>query len=341
MVRHLSRGTDMTSQPKFSVFIDYTVYLLVRFLEEVLNVIPEKWAYATGRFVGRLVWVLLPDRRHAALENLTIAFGKEKSPQWIARTARKSFEHVGVVATEFFLLRRWSEEQMASRIVIEGQLPQELAMMPGNEGIFLLNSHFGCFEVSAATVKFLGIRLNLVMTGLKNRFLSRYFYTRAGENSGIRTFPHKGIVKEMIRRLREGEMLACLSDQRGDAERGIFVDYFGSAAPANEVFAHMAIEGGARILPLCTYRTGDGTYRSIFGEEIKLELTGDRLKDLTTVSQQFHKQFEAWLRIDPEQGFWLQRKWRRKPSRRRSASPRVAAAKDGASLESVRGSQAL
>jgi Kdo2-lipid IVA lauroyltransferase/acyltransferase len=341
MVRHLSRGTDMRSQPKFTLFLDYTTYLLVRFLEEALNVIPERWAFAAGRLVGRLAWVILPDRRHAALENLTIAFGKEQSPRWIMRTARKSFEHVGQVATEFFLLRRWSEEEMAKRIVLEGQLPYELAMMPGNEGILLLNSHFGCFEVSAATVKFLGMRTNLVMTGVKNPFLSRYLYTRAGENSGIKTFPHKGIVKEMIRRLRGGEMLACLSDQRGDAERGIFVDFFGTTAPANEVFARMAIEGEARILPLCTYRKNDGTYRSIFGEEIKLHLTGNTVQDLTTVSQQFHDQFEAWLRIDPEQGFWLQRKWRRKPSRRRSAPAPVTSAKDASSLENVRGSHAL
>lgn len=331
----------MRPQLKFTLFLDYIVYLLVRLLEEILNVIPEKVGFALGRFVGRLIWILFPDRRHAAIENLTIAFGREQPSKWIMRTARRSFEHVGQVATEFFLIRRWSHEKLARRIAIEGRLPYNLALMPGNEGIVLLNSHFGCFEVSAATVKFLGFRTNLVMTGLKNPFLSRYFYTRAGENSGIKTFPHKGIVKEMIRRLRSGEMLACLADQRGDAERGIFVDFFGTTAPANEVFARMAVEGEARILPLCTYRRKDGTYRSIFGEEIKLQVTGNPVEDLTRVSQQFHDQFEAWLRLDPEQGFWLQRKWRRKPSRRRLAHRMAASAGKPDSAEGAGSSHAL
>ena len=153
---------------------------MVRLLEEVLNLLPQTTALAFGRFVGRLIYVLLPDRREAVLENLTIAFGREHGRDWIVRTARKSFEHVGLVAVEFIRIRRWSQEEMAERIALEGRLAFNLAMMPGNDGICLLNSHFGCFEVSAATVKFLGIRLNVIVTGLKNPFLSRYFFSRAG-----------------------------------------------------------------------------------------------------------------------------------------------------------------
>jgi Kdo2-lipid IVA lauroyltransferase/acyltransferase len=302
---------------RFQTFVDYAVYLLARLFEEALVLMPERWAFGLGRFVGRLIYILVSDRRDAAMENLTIAFGSERSREWIVRTARRSFEHVGQLAAEFFVIRRWSQQQMAERIVFEGRLPYDLAMMPGNHGIVLLNSHFGCFEVSAATIKFLGIRLNLIATGLKNPFLSSYFMTRAGKDTGITTFPHKGSVKELIHRLLEGDMLACLADQRGDPERGIFVDFFGTQAPANEVFARMAIDGQAYVLPLCTYRREDGLYQSEFGEIIHLEVTGDQKRDLTAVSQLFHDLFEKWLRAHPEQGFWIQRKWRRKPSKRR------------------------
>jgi Kdo2-lipid IVA lauroyltransferase/acyltransferase len=303
---------------RFSLFLDYTVYLLVRFFDEALNVIPERTAMAIGRFLGRCAYVVLPDRRQAAEENLTIAFGKERSRHWIKRTALKSFEHLGLLGIEFLRIRRWTQKQMAERIVFEGRLPFDLAMMPGKEGIYLLNSHFGCFEVSAATLKFVGANLNLLATGVKNPFLTRYLFSRGGKDTGIRTFPHRGMVKALIETMRNGEMVAVLADQRGDAERGIFVDYFGTPAPANEVFAKMVIEGEGRVLPLSTYRVGDGTYKSIFGEEIRLKLTGDRHQDLIAVSQQFHDQFEQWLRMFPEQGFWVQRKWRRAPSRRRS-----------------------
>jgi KDO2-lipid IV(A) lauroyltransferase len=175
-------------------------------------------------------------------------------------------------------------------------------------------------------VKFMGMKLNLIMSPFKNPFLSQYLFSRGGEETGVTTYRDKGVIPDMIQGLRDGEMLAVLGDQRGDAERGIFVDYFGTPAPANEVFARLAIDGQARILPLCTYRRDDGRYQSIFWDEIPIQVTGDRKQDLITVSQQFHNMFEQWLRIRPEQGFWVQRKWRRKPSRRRS---RHLAAKPG------------
>jgi Kdo2-lipid IVA lauroyltransferase/acyltransferase len=313
----------MQRQLSYLLFLDYSLYLLVRVIETILNILPDKAAVAFGKFLGRLVFVLVPDRRRAAEENLTIAFGSERSAEWIDRTCRLSFEHLGLVVVEFFRIRHWNQEKLAEKIVIEGRLPFNLAMAPGREGICLLNSHFGYFEVSAATIKHLGVKLNVIVTGLKNPFLSRYFFSRggrSGEDTGIKTYPHKGIVKEMIELLKKGEMVAFLADQRGDAERGVFVDFFGSKAAANEVFARLAIDGQARVLPLCTYRRDDGRYQSVFGEEIVIKSTGDPRRDLEQVSQQFHDLFEKWLRMVPEQGFWVQRKWRRKPSKKHHRS---------------------
>lgn len=317
----LSGAVIMERTLNYTLFLDYFAFLLVNLLERILIVLPEKMAMAFGRMMGRVIYILFPDRRKAAIENITIAFGRERSPTWIIQTARKSFEHLGLLAVEFFRIRRWTQQEAADRIIMDGRLPYNLAMLPGNHGICLLASHFGCFEISATTAKFLGLKTYVIVTGVKNPFLSRYFFSRAGrtdEDTGLKIVPHKGIVKDMIRALQEGETVGFLGDQRGDAERGIFVDFFGSRAPANEVFARLAIEGQARVLPLCTYRRDDGRYQSLFGEEVRITLTGDQRQDLAAVSQQFHDVFETWLRLKPEQGFWLQRKWRRKSSKRRT-----------------------
>jgi Kdo2-lipid IVA lauroyltransferase/acyltransferase len=314
---------------KFSLarFLDYLVYLVVILFDSLLAVIPERWSYSTGRFIGRLAYVLVLDRRAAAMENLTMAFGKDKSPQWIQRTALKSFEHMGMMGIEFFLLRRWSEKDMVERVSLSGRENFNLVMRPGNHGVVFLYAHFGCFEVCAAAIKSIAFRLNLIVTGLKNPFVSRYLFSRGGEDSGITVYPHKGIVKEMIGLLLQGKSVGFLGDQRGDVERGVIVDYFGSPAPANGVFAKIAIEGKARVIPMATYRVAEGRFRTELGKEIPIILTGDEQKDLIAVSQAFHNQFESWLRMYPEQGFWFQRKWRRAPSRHRR---KKAAAKNSA-----------
>jgi len=308
----------MSHPVRFKPFLDYAVYLAVRLFEVLIYLLPERASAAAGRFLGRVAYVTLPDRRAAAVENLTVAFGSEQTPQWIRRTALRSFEHLGLLGVEFFSMRRWGQHEIAERITIGGQPNFNLALLPGNQGTVWVMSHFGCFEVNAALCKFVGLRLNLVVSGLKNRFLSQYFFTRGGRDTGLKIFPHRGIVKDMIALLHRGESVGFLADQRGDAERGVFVTYFGTPAPANEVFARIAIDGNARVVPLCLYRTDVGRYNVVFEEEIKVQLTGDRHQDLVALSQQFHDVFERWLRLKPEQGFWVQRKWRRKPSRRRA-----------------------
>jgi KDO2-lipid IV(A) lauroyltransferase len=304
---------------KLSVFLiyDYLAYVIVRGLDAVLCALPESWSLAFGRFVGRVVFALLKDRREAAIENLTIAFGKEQSREWILNTARKNFEHLGMSAIEFFLLRRWTQAEMMERIELEGCASYNLVMSPGNHGVCILNSHFGTFEVGAALAKLLGWNVHLIITELKNPFLSRYLFSRGGEGTGITTHPHKGSVKTLIEVLQKKGMVAFLADQRGDAERGVFVDFFGTPAPANEVFAKIALEGKAMVMPLATYRLENGRYRAMFGDPVPVEATGDTRADLIRVSALFHQQFEEWLRMKPEQGYWVQRKWRRKPSRRR------------------------
>ena len=310
----------MKRDPTFGLIVQYLVYLVVRAIDELICLLPERTALAVGRFFGRLVYVVIPDRRSAAIENLTIAFGKEKSARWIEGTARRSFEHVGMVGVEFFRMRRCTPEEIADKIRIDGRLPYNLALLPGSDGICAVSSHFGYFEAMRAVAQKLGVRGHVIISGLGNPFLSRYVFGRT-EGTPFKPLPAKGVVHDAIHLLQGGELVAFLADQRGDAERGIMVDYFGTPAPANEIFARFVIEGRARILPLRTYRRDDGRFQCTFGEEIPIDLVGDRIKDLTSISQQFHNLFESWLRERPEQGFWLQRKWRRKPSRKRSQAP--------------------
>jgi KDO2-lipid IV(A) lauroyltransferase len=312
------------SGPSLKVFLEYIVYLCVRLMEEVVCLIPtDRRALAVGSFLGRLGFLVARDRRQVAIDNLTIAFGAERSPEEIRRIARKNFEHLGMLSVEFFRLKRWDEQQMAARLVIRGQKNFNLAWAPGSRGIFAVASHFGSFEVLAALSRFLGVRGTLVVTLAPNRFVNRrMMFDRGGADSGLNIIPHRGIVHRVIEALRAGEMVVVLADQRGDDTRAIWVDFFGRKVLANGVFAKFAIEGQAQVLPVRAVRLDDGRYLCEFGEEISVEMTDDPVHDLTVTSQRFHDIFEAWLREYPEQGFWVHRKFRRKgPRRARNGAP--------------------
>ncbi len=286
-------------------------------IEELICIIPsDRTALAVGRFLGRVMFVAARERRKVALENLTICFGDSKTSRELNALARANFEHFGMLAIEFYRLRRWTEDELADRLIIRGKKNFDFAWSPGNRGIYYVTGHFGSFEVLAAMSRFLGIRGNLLVTAAPNYFVNKYMmFDRGGSSSGLRILPHRGSVHRILKALNEGEMVVVLADQRGDDTRPVPVDFFGRKVLANGIFARFAIEGNALVFPIRAKRLADGRYQCDFGEEIPIHISGDEQTDLIVNSQRFHNIFESWLRDDPEQGFWLHRKFRRKSRR--------------------------
>jgi len=303
--------------PGAKIFAEYLVYLFFRLIEEFFCALSDDGtALSIGRFFGRVMFVLGGDRRNAAIAHLAIAFGNEWTPAQIRMMARKNFEHLGMLGVEFFRIRRWSHEKLAEKLVIEGKKNFDLAWSPGPKGIFYVTAHFGSFEVLAAMSRFMGLRGNLVITTTPNRFVNeRMLFRRGGAESGLNTLPHRGIVRTVIDALRGGEMVVVLADQRGDDTRPVWVNYFGVPVLANGVFARFAAEGAAYTFPIMARRMADGRYLCSFGEEIPIQVSDDKEADIVVNSQRFHEVFEAWLREDPSQGFWMHRKFKRKSRR--------------------------
>jgi KDO2-lipid IV(A) lauroyltransferase len=315
----MAAGTVKNGGPNLNVFVEYLVYLVFRLAEEAICLIREDGhALAVGRFFGRLMFMLGAERRQAALENITIAFGKELGPREIRLIALKNFEHLGMLGVEFFRIRRWSQKKLAEKLILRGKENFDLAWLPSGKGILYVTAHFGSFEVLAAMSRFMGIKGNLVVTPAPNRFVNeRMFFRRGGDDSGLNILPHRGIVHHVVRCLREGQMVVVLADQRGDDARPVWVDYFGTKVLANGVFARFAAEGAAYVFPVVALRTQDGRYRCVYGDEIPIQRTHDKDDDLMVNSQRFHQVFEAWLREYPEQGFWMHRKFKRKSGQRK------------------------
>lgn len=300
--------------PKVRIFAEYLVYLVFRFLEEVFCRIPrDETAMAAGRFCGRIMFVLGGERRKVAVENLTLAFGAERTAEEIRSIARRNFEHLAMLGVEFFRLRRWDQAKLAEKLVFDGCTNFNEAWLPGSDGVLYITAHIGCFEVLAAASRFLGIKGNLIVTPAPNRFVNdRMFFKRGGEESGLNILPHKGVVRKALNLLESGEMVVVLADQRGDDTRPVWVSFFGRRVLANGVFAKLAVEGNARVQSLVALRREDGRYTCAFGEEIPIQVTADRQGDVTVNSQRFHDVFERWLKEYPEQGFWMHRKFKRK-----------------------------
>jgi KDO2-lipid IV(A) lauroyltransferase len=82
---------------RISEVAGFVVYKLFSYS---VRLVPRPLALAIGRGLGRLVYRLDGRHRRIALDNLDVAFGREKSPAERAAIARASFAGVGDTAID-------------------------------------------------------------------------------------------------------------------------------------------------------------------------------------------------------------------------------------------------
>src|SRR5262245_62488359 len=87
--------------------VDYCVYLVVRFVVALVQMVPPRIAYAVADFLAWLVYKLVRSRREVALENVRAAFPElANDPAGADRLVRKMYRHFLRAAVELMLLPR-------------------------------------------------------------------------------------------------------------------------------------------------------------------------------------------------------------------------------------------
>jgi KDO2-lipid IV(A) lauroyltransferase len=112
---------------------------------------------------------------------------------------------------------------------------------------------------------------------------------------------------QMVRHLRGGGMLGILPDQRSGAGEKLM--FFGHEALTALSTAEMALKYGADIIPTYAIRQPDGlTFRIILDAPIQPGTP-------EAMTQSLNDNLEARVRLNPDQWFWIHRRW--KPATRR------------------------
>ena len=93
---------------------------LLSALAVVLASLPRLPAYWLGARIGDLAYLCLARRRQIALQNLEIAFGKEKTAAQRRAVARATFRNLGEHLIDFSRMRWLTPDSYASVITFEG-----------------------------------------------------------------------------------------------------------------------------------------------------------------------------------------------------------------------------
>ncbi|MEL7543081.1 MAG: lipid A biosynthesis acyltransferase [Pseudomonadota bacterium] len=270
-----------------------------------------------GQQISAFIWRRLAPRtrRHRrALANLQIAF-PDKTERERETIARESWANLGRVMVETMQIDRIiadPERMQSPQAHIIARYAEKMGPIVG------ATLHQGNWELSIWPLTSVGARPAAVYRIVKNPYVDRYLRKQReklvpggllaqGRDAEGSTGDAQKTVRLLFDYLRRGGRLGLVCDLPDGS--GIPVDYFGEPARSTPAPAMIARRTGARIFMARCVRIGTATRFRIELKELRVQRSANVGDDIRQTTADLHKQFEAWVRDEPGQYMWANRRW--------------------------------
>jgi KDO2-lipid IV(A) lauroyltransferase len=303
------------SRPR-SLVVDYLVYLLVRVLVAVIQLLPYRTAC---EFAAGLAWLAYHiDKRHrlVAVENLRQSFPGRYSEAELDALVRAVYRHFCTLIIDIIQLPRKLQPGNWRRHVHIDE-PRWSRLLLSGRPLLVVTGHFGNWEMGGYALGLLGVPSYAVARELDNPFLDDYL-RRFRESTGQKLLAKKGDFDQMESILANGGVLATLGDQDA-GQRGLFVDFFGRPASTHKAIALLALEHSVPAAVVGVAKVGSNPlrYEAIIEDVILPEEYAGKPDAVRAMTQRFTTALERLVRRYPEQYFWLHRRWKHQPKPRK------------------------
>ena len=302
---HLNR------QAFFRIVRDYVAYLAVRLVAAVAETLPPDMVLGLTKFLSWLAADVLRIRRSVLEENLAHAFPKEDR-RFRHQLIRQMWQHLFLLGYEILLTSRKVHQTNWRKYVRLENHRGILRMILSGRSVILVTGHFGNFEIGGYVLGLLGVPPCSVARPIDNPFLDR-FLTRFRTASGQMIIPKKGATEKVDRLVQEGKVVGFLADQSA-GPKGCFVDFFGRKASTHKAVALLSLTQKVPLV-VCYAVRGKRPFQFALKVAGVFEPTQDssHLGDVTSLTQWYSTLLEEAIRQNPEQYWWIHRRWKDTP----------------------------
>jgi len=288
---------------------DYLEYLGTLIFGFIVRRLPLKFALWLGDLLGDFAFSVLHIRRKVTLDNLRAAF-PEKDEQERRAIARRTYRNFLKTAIEHLRFPLLTEEKIRRLVEFEGAEHFQWAFAQG-KGTLCLSGHFGNWQLMGTAIRARGYPMQFVVQEQRNKLIDAML-NRYRRKFGTTIINAAGGAREILKALRKNSFVAILADQ--DAGRdGLFVEFLGRKASTPKGPALLALKTGASILFGVDVRVAGGRHCAII-QPLRLDgLPGATSENVQTITQAYTAMLEQYVRLYPDQWFWMHRRWKTLP----------------------------
>jgi KDO2-lipid IV(A) lauroyltransferase len=299
------------------VLTDSLLVLAIKLFQQFVCILPENGQQGIGVFFGRIAFYILKRRRSVALTNIKRVFSNS-DVSWQKRIAKKCFENMGTNFIELLLVPYLSRAEYNLRFSIEDRRFADEALKM-HRGLIALVFHYANWEIMGITSRFFENDVIALARPLKKHVKLNNFLNSLRISTGLKILPNINTSRDIMRCLKEDNIIAILADQREKRSRGVFVELFGEKAPTSRGIAMIGMKTGAPVIPFYLVRKGFLRYTLVCGKPIDMERKGNIEELIHKNTRKINAFLETIILKHPEEWFWVHRRWGRDASTRRGS----------------------
>jgi Kdo2-lipid IVA lauroyltransferase/acyltransferase len=270
----------------------------------VLGHLPMAISLGFGRLLGDLFYYIALSRRRIAETNIALCF-PNLSDSERKTLVRKIMHSTGKSIAESAVALWGPQRQLEQRYTISGLENIDEARKQGR-GVLLVGCHFTTLD-AAARILAMHVKYDMLYRKDPNPLLA-YQLIRARES-----FAGSAIVRsdtrQLIKNLRQGNIVWYAPDQDFGAKHSVFAPFFGVSAATVTGTARIAHLGKALVLPFAHYRDENNVYHLIISAPVEGYPSGDDIADATRINHLI----ETAIAKQPDQYLWVHRRFKTRP----------------------------
>jgi KDO2-lipid IV(A) lauroyltransferase len=288
------------------------LFWLLQAVLGLVRALPRRLALALARLIGRVSYYLVSRQRAKVLKHLRLVWGAEWDSPKIESVARRVFENMAMTAVDVVRFPFLTQDGLRDWLIYTDEFNRVNRLLDENKGAILLTAHLGNWELCAAVFGVMGYHGAVVGRRIYYEPFNRLI-VQLRESVRVRTIYRDSSPKEMLRVLKQNQILGMLADQDVDSVEGVFVNFFGKPAYTPTAPVRLALTQGVPIVPAFMIREGN-RYRLVLEEPIRPSaIHGSRDEAVREFTEKWSAVMEKFIRAYPDQWVWMHDRWKTTP----------------------------
>ncbi len=220
------------------------------------------------------------------------------------------WNNLGKDIAEFIFINNMSYEELKKYINIDEESRKIIEKIKNSkEGELIFTAHFGNWEIFSRAFEYLNIPISAVYREMNNKYVDDIILKyRSGRNTEMIPKGPKGVIR-IARSLKEGRKLFMLVDQR--LSSGLDIKFLDQDAKTTDSVATLALKYNYKVYSAVVFRRSFSSFFDVKIEKFEVVNTGDLKEDIKATTLKINKKIEEWIRLKPEQWFWVHNRWKK------------------------------